>query len=261
MDKSNEIIKSLRVLTRGLAQQSSNEIYTSHRDLYHHGETVIPVVEEQLLSHPWDDIKYSEQINMLSGLLSLVNDIDEKCAKEIGEKIRNKGCSAIVDSIIRSITDFSLNKFNSCHIDGVNVYLSRKLREHSRIEKFLTRWLSKVPPGDLDEIERIYLIPETNEDHRGTYMPILCNIMVEWDIPVSCYNPLSYFFLLQIERTLYHEIGHHVHRHTFGKDSNQEAEANQYAANIMRKNHPIFRSFAKVVKTVLGKRKDREPTF
>jgi hypothetical protein len=40
-------------------------------------------------------------------------------------------------------------------------------------------------------------------------------------------------FLLAIESTLYHEIGHHLHRHTFGQDSVQEAEANKYSNYLM----------------------------
>lgn len=258
MDMDDTVSSSLRTLTRGLAQGSNEEIYKSHRELFMHGESVIPAIEEQILSQSWDDINYGAQLNILSGLLSLVNDINEKRARVIGEIIREKGCSNIVESRIRSITEFTLNEFESCPISGVNIYLSKKLDGKNRIKKKMARWLSMVPVNDLEEVERIYLIPETNEDHRGTYMPILCNIMVEWDVSVSYFNPLSYIFLFQIEKTLYHEIGHHVHRHTFGQDPDQEREANRYAVNILKKSHPLLRNIVGAVKTVFGKRKVRE---
>lgn len=249
------VTKSLRTLTRGLAQGSNDEIYKSHRELFMLGEAVIPPVEEQILSQPWDDIKYGEQLNILSGLLSLINDIDEGRARKIGKIIRNRGCSAIVDSRIRSITEFTLNEFESCAILGVNIYISKKLGGQNRIKKKMTQWLSMIPPNDIKEVERIYIIPETNEDHRGTYMPILCSIMVEWIIPVSFYNPLSSIFLIRIEKTLYHELGHHVHRHTFGQDPDQEREANEYAAKILQRSHPSLKF---VLKAIFGKQTNRE---
>lgn len=258
MDMSDTVTTHLRTLTRGLAQRSNDQIYKSYRELFKLGEAVIPAVKEQILSQPWDDIKYGEQLRILSGLLSLTNDINEERAREIGKIIRENGCNSIVESRIRSITEFTLNEFESFSISGVNIYLSKKLGGKDRIKKKMAHWLSMVPACDLDEVERIYLIPETNEDHRGTYMPILCSIMVEWDISVSYYNPLSYIFLFQIEKTLYHEIGHHVHRHTFGQDPDQEREANQYAATILRKSHPLLRVMVKTVKNILGKQKVRE---
>lgn len=257
MDEINEATKLLRTLTRGLAQGSNDDIYKSHRELFKLGEAVIPAIEEQILSQPWDEIKFGEQLSILSGLLSLINDINERRAREIGEVICERGCSKIVESRIRSITEFTLNEFESYRISGLNIYLSKELGSKGRIKKKVAKWLSMVPVSDLEEIERIYLIPETSEDHRGTYMPILCSIMVEWDISVSYFNPLSYIFLFQIEKTLYHEIGHHVHRHTFGQDPDQEKDANRYAASILKESHPLLRAVVRAVKTIFGKRKAR----
>jgi hypothetical protein len=52
-----------------------------------------------------------------------------------------------------------------------------------------------------------------------------------------------------MEGTLYHKIGHHVHKHTFGQDPEQEKEANAYAARMMKRAHPtlsmILRPFAR----------------
>lgn len=186
-------------------------------------------------------------------MLSLVNDLNEKRAKELGEKIREKGCNEGVNACVKSILDFSLDEFKIYPINGVVIYQSKSLSVEARIKKKMTKWLSKVPNEDLKGIERLYLIPK-GESYSGTYMPILCNIMVVWGMR-SYYNPLSYFQLLWIENTLYHEIGHHAHRHTFGRDPAQEKEADRYAANILKKTHPTLALIIKTLKFILGNRK------
>lgn len=245
----------LKRLSRGLYQNSSKQIYTSHRLLVDIVKPVIPIIKEQLLGQSWQEIKYAEQLNILSGLLSLVNDIDEAASREIGSAIEQSGCSSIASTRIKTILDFTLNEFHSYDIIGVKIYQSKSLEQNNRIKKYMTRWLSIVPSSDLSQVERIYIIPKSNEDHRGTYMPILCNIMVEWIMPFSYYNPFSWVFMLQIEKTLFHEIGHHVGNHTFGYDLDQEKEADEYAAKIFAKNHPWLRIFVKLLKAVFGGQK------
>jgi len=210
MDEFIEIDKSLNNFLRGLAHGSSETIYQSHRQLYKAGELALPAIEQQLMSYSWEGTKVGVEISILTGLLGLVHDINEKRAKYLGEKIREKECSKTIDGRIQSILRFSLKEFESFQINNLDIYLSKELTDKSRIRQKLAKWLSLVSENDLEQIERIYLIPKENEHHRGTYMPILCSIMVEWDIYTSYYNPLSYFFLLRIENTLYHEIGHHV---------------------------------------------------
>jgi len=255
---SGEIDKHLKTLSFGLVQNSSEQIYKAHRELYTIGESVIPVVEKQILSQSWDEIKHGPQLNLLSGLLSLANDINEERARKIGEKIRKAGCSSIVDRIITSITTFTLNEFQYFEMRGLRIFLSKVLGRSAQIKNRMEKWLAVVPKTDLDQIERIYVVPESREDHRGTYMPILCSIMVEWALPVSYFNPLSWFFLWQIEKTLYHEIGHHVHRHTFEQDPEQEKEADQYAALLLGKSHPMLRMCLKALRSTFRKHRKSE---
>ncbi|WP_444995085.1 hypothetical protein [Aliikangiella sp. IMCC44359] len=254
MDTALEVDKILNNLLRGLAHNSGEAIYQSHRELFEIGEIALPAIEKQLMSYKWNGNKVGVEISIFTGLLGLIHDIDEKRANEVSAKIREKGCSKIVDGRIDSILKFTLDEFNSFRIRNVNIYQSKELIDTQRIKNKITKWLSLVPEEDLEEVERLYLIPKQNVDYRGTYMPILCSIMVEWDITTSRFNPFSYFFLLNIETTLYHEIGHHVHRHSFGQDPEQEKEADQYAVKILVKNHPILKRVVKVVRLILGKR-------
>jgi hypothetical protein len=251
---SEDIDRHLRALSLGLVQNSGEQIYRAHRELYNLGQNVLPVLEEQILSQSWSEIRHGSQLNLLSGLLSLINDIDEGRAKEVGENIRKAGCSSIVDRRIASITAFTLNEFNNYEIRGLRIFQSKDLVESTRIKSKLEKWLAMVPKKDIDQIERIYIIPKSNEDYCGTYMPILCSIMVEWDLPVSYYNPLAWIYFLQIEKTLYHEIGHHFHRHTFGQDAEQEKEADRYAVQLLRQSHPILRGVVRTIRGIFGKR-------
>lgn len=253
MDELSEPTKLLKTFAVALTNDSPNATYKVYRELYQLGESVIPAIEAQLLDYTWDSIEYKMQIKILSGLLSLVNDINEERAEELGEKIRNKGCNEVVDIRMKSILNFSLDEFKKYPINGVIVYQSKSLGHETRIKKKMATWLSMVPNEDIKEIERLYLIP-THEKYSGTYMPILFNIMVVWNVSVY-YNPLSYFGLLWIEHTLYHEIGHHVCRHTFGQDPEQEKEADRYAADIFKKNHPILNIIVKALKFIFGNRK------
>jgi Zn-dependent protease with chaperone function len=53
--------------------------------------------------------------------------------------------------------------------------------------------------------------------------------------------------LIRTEYTLYHEVGHHSHRHTFGKDVGQENEADDYAKQLMHQAHTNLKRIVKLL--------------
>lgn len=240
------IDEHLRGLSRALVQNRNEDVYAHHRELYLIGQAVIPYISDQLLSYSWRAVKYREQLSLLSGLLSLAHDIDEDSAHEISARIEKKGCEPSVQSIMRSILSFSLDNFVHFSICGVAVYCSKELdRDCQTIVNKLGRWLPAVTEGDLGRIDRIYVVPSCGSHARGTYKPILCAIAIGWDVPS---NPLlRWFCLLRVEHTLYHEIGHHVFRHELGQDPDQEEQADDYAGNLVRRNHPLLRGSVRVV--------------
>lgn len=97
----------LKRLSRGLVQKSYKEIYASHRLLVDIGEPVIPLIRNQLLGQPWNEIKHSTQLNILSGLLSVVNDINENEARILGGEIKKRGCDIAVSTRIKTILEFT----------------------------------------------------------------------------------------------------------------------------------------------------------
>ena len=108
-----------------------------------------------------------------------------------------------------------------------------------------------MPDNDLESLERIYVIPEReNQLYLGAYMPFLSYIELVWDIS-NFKSPLSKFiYLLNTEFTFYHEIGHHVYRHSFGQDEDKEDEADKYASNLMDKSHPVLKRIVKTLKRI-----------
>jgi len=256
------IAKHLRGLSRALAQNRTNDVYTHHRDLYLIGKEVIPHVSDQLLAYSWRTVKFGEQLRLLSGLLSLAHDIDEVAARRIAERIEEKGCSHAVRGIVHSIFSFSLDHFDLFSVEGVSIYRSKELAGVAQtIKSRVTKWLRTVPDRDLDGVDRIYVVPSCGSHARGAYTPVLCTIAIQWDAPA---NPFSrWFWLLRVEYTLYHEIGHHVRRHNkLGQDPDQEDEADDYAKKLIKKNHPFFRRVAKVLvrgkgSTLIGKTSGR----
>jgi len=114
------------------------------------------------------------------------------------------------------------------------------------IQTQLENWLYCVPEDDLADISRLYIVrKEDIGKWVGTYTPVLFKIAVVWDNPYRCNSLRFRLFSLLTEHTLYHEIGHHVFRHGFGIDADQEREADAYASGIMRENHPLIGHMAK----------------
>lgn len=249
--ESAEIKKYLKSLSFGILQNSGEQIYQAHRDLYDIGVEAIPFIEEIVLSQSWQDIVHGKEMELLVGMLNLIHDIDEERSQETGKKIRKAGCSDIVDRRISAITTFTINNFYKYDVSGVQIFQSKKIGKRFYVRKKIEKLLSIVPKDDLLQIERLYIIPRSNSGYRGTYMPILCKIMIEWDMSLSPFNPFSWVLLLPIEKTLYHEIGHHVHRHKFGYDLDQEKEADRYAAILQRKYHPILRTIVRSLRFVI----------
>ncbi len=257
---SSDVAKHLKSLSFGIMQGSYEQVYKAHHALYNIGTEALPLIEETILKQSWGDVKHGAQIGQLIGMLNLIHDIDEERAKAVGEQIRKSGCSVKVNRRISAITSFTMDNFNCFEVAGVKIYQAKQLGKQLSFERRMKKWLAVVPPEDLAQIERLYLVPKSDSDYLGYYMPILCKIVVEWDMPFSNFNPVSWLFLFLIKKTFYHEIGHHAHRHTFGQDPDQEKEADRYAAKLLFKSHPLFvGTLKKIIGIFVKPKKAEEP--
>jgi hypothetical protein len=182
-------------------------------------------------------------------LVSVLHDIDEIESRKAAKQLKQNGCDVSIAHILDSVCRFTITEYAQYNVSGIRVFQHKKLSVKHLVQPKLEKWLRNVPTEDLSAIERIYVLRPGDLDALGTYTPILCSIKVIWDNPCSRLNPLSWVNLFIIEGTLYHEIGHHIHRHTFGQDEDQEKAANKYSDHTMaNSDHLPF----KIMRTLFG---------
>ena len=246
------IRRSLNTLIRGLNQDDVTEMYKGYKALFTVGPVAIPHIREALFKAKWSNVKYPNEIRYIAGLVSLIHDLDESESEKIRSELRDNGCGPVVARILDSIGSFKLKDFIRYDVRGVKIFEHKRLVTRQNVKRKLEQWLKPVPSEDLDQIERIYVLPKGDLEALGTYVPVLFCINLAWDNPSPRWSPMSWVNNVIIEGTLYHEIGHHVHRHTFGQDPEQEADAENYADRIMahRSSHLLFR-IARVLKRAI----------
>jgi len=77
IDIGKTIQDELNNLSRGLMQRSYPVSFEAHKNLYEIGRPVIPVLREKLLEIDYSNSKYKELSGYVSGLYSLLHDLDE----------------------------------------------------------------------------------------------------------------------------------------------------------------------------------------
>jgi len=240
MDTEIYIQDGIKKLSRGLFQRSYPITFEAHRNLYEVGRPVIPYIEEKLLEIDWSNSKYKELSGYVSGFYSLLHDLDENVALKTSEMILQNGCPKHIKAILQSVNQFSVSNYKRYHKNGIEIFEHKLIQAKCDIGYYLNLWLDTVPKADLEDISRLYVITREKIDAAGTYTPYINAIALLWD---NSYKDKSLFFRLFslfTEKVLYHEIGHHKHRHHFGIDPDQEKEADRYAYRIMKMNHPFF---------------------
>jgi len=239
---NQDINRSLRTLIRGLTQDNVAEMYEGYKALFQIGVSAIPRIRAEVLKSTWSKLRYPNEIRYVSGLVNLIHDIDESEARKITNQLKNNGCDLAVARILDSVCAFTIADYTQYNVCGVNIFEHKKLVTKQNVRARLERWLKNAPIEDLKEIERIYILRSEALKNLGNYKPILYVINLVWDNPSSRWSPMSWLNNFIIESALYHEIGHHVYRHTFGQDPDQENEAEKYSDRVMaNSNHLLFR--------------------
>ncbi len=245
---------------QGLAHNSKQDIYMSYKKLYTAGNEALPYLEKRLIPHDWSKIRNKIEMRYLCGLISLMNDIDENACRKTVNTIISDGCAIEAKQCLLSLIAFSLDDYYSSSIRGINLYISKDLNQPDKIQNKLEKWIETIPQPDIEGIDRIYVIPY-HEDYTysGTYMPTLSYIRLIWDTPTSKWNFVFHWIeLFLIERTFYHEIGHHACDHTFGQNEEDEKEANEYTRLFLLANHKILNSLVKTLKFLGYKKRKKQ---
>ena len=228
-------------------QPSYQIAFEAHKNLYEIGQPAVPILKEKILDIEWSNSKYKVLSGYISGLYSLLHDLDEDEANSITDIVISNGCPDHIQAILKSINQFSVNNYKKYQIKGIEIFECKNIYAKCDISFYLNKWLESVPESDLKSISRLYVITRDEINASGTYTTVLNSIALLWD---NCYKDKSFLFnlfALITEKVLYHEIGHHRHRHKFGTDSDQEKEADKYAFSIMRKNHKFVYLIAQLL--------------
>ena len=238
-----DLSRNLKNFVRGLTQNDVTDMYESYKALCHAGPAVIPHIRALIFKSNWSKVKYPNEIRYVAGLVSLIHELDESESERVRARLLSNGCAPTLGRILNSIGSFKSDDYTRYEVRGVRIFEHKKLVTKQNVKRRLEQWLKSISDKDLDGIERIYIIRKEDLTALGSYSPVLYYINLTWDNPSEPWNPSSWLNNYIIESTLYHEIGHHVHRHTFGQDPEQEAAADEYADRTMAygSDHLLFK--------------------
>lgn len=248
LNLEEEINRHIRTLSLGLLQVNYSVAYKEYNALYRIGEPVIPYLKEIILKTEWSNTKYKELSFYLTGFVSLLHDINESEGNQIIQALVSKGCPSHVRALLHSLSQFSEADFTKFKINDITVLVHKDINAKCDTKPFINGWLANIPEHEQRELVRIIIVKPEDIQAAGEYTPLLYKITVAWLNTFKTNSFLFKLFLFNIEHTFYHEIGHHICRHTFGQDPVQEKEADEYAAKIMSKAHPKIRRFVKVLR-------------
>lgn len=241
----SEIKAEIKKLLGAIAHENYREAMKPYKSLYNIGSPTIPFISDVIFGLDLSKIASSQmkskiEMRYISGLISLIHDIDENEAKQVAQRIIQKGCSESVKQRLKSILEFSLDDYFQYEISGVKIFEYKGINTQFNIQSKLREWFRNVP-DDLKEIDRIYIVNRAeSQDYAGYYKPIFYHIKLVWDVPGAKFNPVTWFKLALTEIVLYHEVGHHAHRHTFGQIKEQEEEAETYAGLKFLAARPVI---------------------
>jgi hypothetical protein len=254
IDIEKEINDNIRLLTQGLMQSDKTTTYKSYKNLYKIGSPVLRPLKKKLLAINWSQKNYKELTRYVAGIFALIRDIDEDEANQVRKTLLSTGCPEHISVLLESLCSFSLKDFLHYQVCSIDIYEHKTIQKKCKIQTYLQKWLSSIPENDLFDISRLYIVGKDDiVNASGKYMPVLFTITIEWNNPYKEHSLLFNFFSLFTEKTLYHEIGHHVSRHAFGHNPDHEKEADIYAYKYMRKNHRYLAKLLKILPR-LGKK-------
>lgn len=257
VELESEIRTELKKLLGAIAHRSYREAMKAHKTLYKIGSPVIPFATNVLLDLNLSDttssrVKSTVEMRYVTGLVSLIHDIDENESNKVAQQLIQKGCQTATQQQLKSILEFTLNDYVQYQIRGINIFEHRQIKSQFDIQAKLEKWLRNVSSDDLREIERIYIVSRSeDQDYAGYYTPIFYNIKLVWNTTGTKFNPVTWLDLMEVEMVLYHEIGHHVSRHTFGQIKEQEDEADKYAVRRFLSSRPALYKTSVVIFKVM----------
>jgi len=118
--QDQEIRASLKTLIRGLTQGNLEEGYEGYKALFKIGAPAIPQIKDAIFKSNWSQVKRPNEIRYVSGLVTLLRDINEVEADAVVKQLIDNGCDITVKQLVTSICRFTLADYLTYDIRGIN---------------------------------------------------------------------------------------------------------------------------------------------
>ncbi|WP_299374285.1 hypothetical protein [uncultured Kiloniella sp.] len=252
--KNNDLENAINRLKRGLISNHDPTQAMAYKAIYESGVESIPLLLRELKLLDFEKHNSANTI-LAAGFLTILHDLDEKLSEQFVKKSITPKTDPVIKRSFDSILRFKRANFTKTEHRGVLILEDKTLDPRNHATGFVLKWLEIIPDEDLKGIPRIYIIPlKPQYDFSGQYLPYIGVINLVWFKYVETLkflNPIDHFF---IQKTLYHEIGHHFHKHKEGGQvPSQEEEADRYAYKKLRIARPkvswFLRMLAKIFRT------------
>lgn len=254
--KDTEIVNAaIKRLKQGLLTGNHNLSYSASKVLFDLREIAAGQLLFQLDKIDLEKLERPEVAVLFAGLLTLLQNLDDSLANIFITKAMKKKCHQDILSVFRIAVRNKRSNFRKSKFDGIEILEEIEIGKDYHATQLVKRWLENVPNDDLNQIPMIYIINyKSDQDFAGNYMPHLGVITLVWYTRFHPLLPIQYFVNLFHERTLYHEIGHHFHKHVeFGQVPEQEDQANDYMRQLMRNCHPKIFAIGRIIRKILPK--------
>ncbi|MEH6631513.1 MAG: hypothetical protein V7776_11820 [Halopseudomonas aestusnigri] len=247
-------------LKRGLVSRHYPTQAKAYKKLHEVGAKSIPLLLRELQLIELKKNKRPEILVLATGLLIIVHDLDEEISEKFVRKALSEKCDETTARAFNSILRFKKSNFLETRVSNTLILEDKTIDNRYQATKHILRWLETIPLNDLEGIPRIYIIPyKSHYDFAGYYLPFLGVINIVWDTNDHPYNPMQSINRFLKQRTLYHEIGHHYHKHIEGGAMpEQEKEADNYAYKKLGKARPKLKIFFRVLRFLMGRKKKKD---
>ncbi|MDU8928955.1 hypothetical protein RXV86_16295 [Alisedimentitalea sp. MJ-SS2] len=244
----DEAESELNRLMRGVSSDHVETVRDAWRAVLAAGDSAVPLVRHRLQSDVWGSPPKGPVGKYLGVLLAVLHQLD---AKVFGVEIERLQCERL-HPIHAQTVKIMAGRRNEAPVawvgpitEQVPVYVSKDLDDRRGIAEKIDHWCH-TPGLDLRKVTRIDVIDHApGIDYLGCYDLFFSGIVMVW--PGIRAGP-RWLRRLAREHTFYHEVGHHACGHAeFGQVTEQEREADAYAAKMMRVAHPVLIRVGRVI--------------
>ncbi|WP_419905003.1 hypothetical protein [Kiloniella sp.] len=246
-------------LKRGLISRHHPTKAKAYKRLYEAGAKSIPLLLRELELIEFKKNRRPEMLVLATGLLVILHDLDEEISEKFIKKAISEKCDDTTARAFNSILRFKRSNFLETKVGDTIILEDKAIDKRHQATKCILKWLESIPFEDYERVPRIYLIPyKSHYDFSGYHLNYISVLTVVWYTNKHPYNPIQLLNRLFKQITLYHEIGHHFHKHIEGGQvPDQEEEADAYAYKMLLKARPKMKVFFRTLYLLMGKIKKK----